>query len=77
MRRLRWKGLPMRLTNECLSPFETTNCLERHLARLLPHIYKRRLRGIVEAAPSWVTEEILSASERIGDRRAALWMSES
>jgi hypothetical protein len=26
--------------------------------------YKRRLRGIVKLAPTWVSEEILSASER-------------
>jgi hypothetical protein len=31
----------------------------------------------VEAAPSWVSEEILSASERIGDDRAVLWLSEN
>ena len=45
--------------------------------RLLLYVYKRRLRGIVEAAPTWVGEEILSASERIGDQRAALWMSDN
>jgi hypothetical protein len=37
----------------------------------------KRLRAIVEAAPSWVTEEILSASEHIWDKQAALWMSEN
>jgi hypothetical protein len=37
--------------------------------------YKRRLCGIVEIAPAWVSEEILSASEQIGDDRAALWIS--
>ena len=35
----------------------------------------KRLRGIVTAAPAWVSEEILSASERIGDTRAAQWVS--
>jgi hypothetical protein len=39
---------------------------------LLLTTYKRRLRGIVEAAPSWMTEEILNTSERIGDGRAPL-----
>ena len=35
---------------------------------LLP-AYKRRLRAIVESAPTWVSEEILSASEHIeGDK---------
>jgi len=28
-------------------------------------------------APAWVAEEILSASERIGDRRAVLWFGEN
>jgi len=39
--------------------------------------YKRRLRAIVKVAPAWVTEEILSASERIGDKRAGLRLSEN
>jgi hypothetical protein len=32
---------------------------------------------IVEAVPPWVAEKILSASERIGDDRAAVWMSDN
>lgn len=47
------------------------------LAHLLQAAYKRRLRAIVETVPPWVTEEILSASERIEDQRAALWISEN
>ena len=39
--------------------------------------YKCRLRAIVKDAPTWVSEEILSASEHIGDKRAVLWMSEN
>jgi len=39
--------------------------------------YKRRLRAIVKVAPARVSEEILSASEHIGDKRMALWMSDS
>jgi len=39
--------------------------------------YKRRLRGIVAAAPDWLAEEILSASEHIGDDRAVLWVSKN
>ena len=35
---------------------------ERALARLLIAAYKRRLGGIVKLAPTWVSEEILSAS---------------
>jgi hypothetical protein len=37
---------------------------ERALARLLMAAYKRRLRAIVAAAPAWVSEEMLSTSER-------------
>ena len=46
------------------------------VARLLLVVYKRRLRAIVKVAPAWVSEEILSASEKIGDKRAVLWISE-
>ncbi|MCK4472258.1 MAG: hypothetical protein KAW49_10780 [Anaerolineae bacterium] len=60
---------------EALGTIEPTGPFERALARLLLAAYKRRLRAIVEAAFGWVSEEILSASERIGDDRAALWMS--
>jgi hypothetical protein len=62
---------------EGLSEIEPSGPIERFIAGLLLAAYKRRLRGIVEAAPAWVTEEILSASERIGDDRVALWMSEN
>ncbi len=62
---------------EALSTIEPTGPIEQALAGLLLADYKRRLRAIVEAAPAWVSEEILSASERIGDDRAALWMSEN
>jgi len=47
------------------------------LAYLLLAAYKRRLRAIVKVAPAWVSEEILSASERIGDKRAVLWTSKN
>jgi hypothetical protein len=40
-------------------------------------MYKRRLRRIVKAVPAWVSEAIPSASERIRDRRAVVWMSEN
>ena len=62
---------------EAMGTIEPTNRLERKLAGLLLHLYKRRLRGIVEAVPDWVAEEILSTSEHIGDDRAVLWMSEN
>jgi hypothetical protein len=62
---------------EALATIEPTNRLGRKLARLLLYVYKRWLRGIVAAAPAWVSEQILSASEHIGDQRAALWMTEN
>ncbi len=52
---------------------EALGIIERALVGLLQAAYKRRLRGIVEVAPSWVTEEILSTSERIGSDRTVLW----
>jgi hypothetical protein len=62
---------------EKLSEIEPGGPIERFIAGLLLAAYRRRLRGIVEVAPAWVVEEILSASQRIGDDRAALWMSEN
>jgi hypothetical protein len=52
---------------EALGTIEPTGPFERALARLPMAAYKRRLRAIVASAPAWVGEEILSASERIGD----------
>jgi hypothetical protein len=57
---------------EALGTIEPTGPFERALAWLLQAAYKRRLRAIVEPAPAWVGEEVQSASERIGDRRAVL-----
>jgi len=51
---------------EALGTIEPAGSIERALARLLLAGYKRRLRGIVGVVPAWVTEEILSASERPG-----------
>jgi hypothetical protein len=62
---------------EALGTIEPTGPFERALARLLMAAYKRRLRAIVKVVPTWVSEEILSASEHIGDDRAVLWMSEN
>jgi hypothetical protein len=62
---------------EGLSEIEPAGPVERFIAGLLLAAYKRRLRGIIEAAPAWVTEEILSASERVGGDRVALCMSDN
>ena len=62
---------------EALGTIEPGGPFERAIAGLLLAAYKRRLRGIVEIAPSWVAEQILSASQHVGDDRAAVWMSEN
>jgi hypothetical protein len=53
------------------SPFE------RALARLIQAAYKRRIQSVVETVLTWMSEEMLSPSECIGDQRAALWTSEN
>ena len=62
---------------EALSTIQPSGPFGRALARLPMAAYKRRLRGIVEIAPPWVGEEILSASQHIGDDRAVLWTSDN
>jgi hypothetical protein len=49
---------------EALGTIQPTGPFGRALARLPMAAYKRRLRAIVAAAPAWVSEEILSTSER-------------
>jgi hypothetical protein len=52
---------------------EPSDLFEQALVRLLLAAHKYRLRAIVEAAPG----EVMSASERIADQRATLWLSEN
>jgi hypothetical protein len=47
------------------------------LARLFMAAYKHRLRATVKDVPAWASEHILSANERIGDRRKALLIREN
>jgi hypothetical protein len=49
---------------EALGTIQPTGLFERALARLLMAAYKRRLRAIVKVVPTWVSEEMLSTSER-------------
>jgi len=63
------------LPNEATDIILPTGRFERWQTRLLQTAYKYRLRGIIRAAPAWVAEQILSASESIGADRAAVWMS--
>ena len=47
-----WTSIARKMT-EALGTIEPTDRLERKLACRLLHLYKRRLRGIVEAVPTW------------------------
>lgn len=62
---------------EALSTIEPSGWFERWQMWLLTAAYKQRLRAIVESVPAWVAEEILSASEHIGEDRAALLISKN
>jgi hypothetical protein len=62
---------------EALETIEPTGPIERTMAVLLLQSYRRRLRGIVASAPTWVSEEIFSASQAIGDDRPVLWISDN
>lgn len=62
---------------EALETIEPTGPIERTMAALLLQTYRRRLRAIVTSAPTWVSEEILSASQEIDDQRSAVWLSEN
>ena len=62
---------------EALETIEPSGPIESAITSLLLKAYRRRLRAMVATAPAWVSEEILSASQRIGDDRAVLWMSEN
>jgi hypothetical protein len=47
---------------EALEAIQATGPLERAVVSLLLQAYRRRLRGLIELAPEWVGEEILSES---------------
>ena len=60
---------------EAMDLITPSSRFERWQSRLLQTAYKYRLRGLIKAAPAWVAEEILSASEHIGEDRTVVWMS--
>jgi hypothetical protein len=62
---------------EALNTIEPTGPIERTMAALLLQTYQRRLRAIVASAPTWVSEEILSASQEIDGQRPAVWLSDN
>ena len=57
---------------EAMDIITPTGWFERWQTRLLQTAYKYRLRGLIKAAPAWVAEQILSASESIGEDRAVV-----
>lgn len=60
-----------------LEALEATGALERPMVGLVLKTYRKRLRAIVATPPPGVSEEILSASERISEDRPAIWLSEN
>lgn len=62
---------------ESLETIDSSGPFESAMTWLLLKAYHQRLRTIVAAAPGWVTEAILSASERMGDDRPARWISQN
>jgi hypothetical protein len=62
---------------ESLESIEPSGPIERMMAALLVQAYRRRLRAIVASAPTWVSEQILSASQEIDDQRPAVWLSDN
>jgi hypothetical protein len=62
---------------QALETIKPSYWVERGIAKILLWFYRRRLRGIIGSAPSWVGEKILSAAEGIGDDSPAVWMSKN
>ncbi len=62
---------------EALETIEPTGPIERVQVWFLLHAYRRQLPAIVGAAPAWLAEEILSASQRVASDRPAVWLSEN
>jgi hypothetical protein len=62
---------------EALESINPTGPIERVQVWFLLQAYRRRLRAIVAAAPAWMAEEILSASQHIEEDWAAVWMSDN
>ena len=57
---------------EALETIEPTGPIERVQVWFLLQAYRGRLRAIVAAAPRWVAEEILTASQQIRADRAVV-----
>jgi hypothetical protein len=55
---------------EAFRALEPSHPFERELTELFQAACRRRLMDIIEGAPPWVADEILSASEQGTDQRA-------
>lgn len=62
---------------EALETIDAVQRDERQTASRLVETYRRGLREIVASALAWVSEEIVSANQRIDDGRWLLWMSDN
>jgi hypothetical protein len=60
---------------ETLEEIEPTWRFEPLLTRLLLEMYRRKLRGIIEAVPDWAKATILGASS--GDKPMVLWVDKN
>jgi hypothetical protein len=70
------QGQALVLAIEALETIEPTGPIERVQVWFLLQAYRRRLRRLIELVPDWLAEEILSASQRIGDDRPPMWRGE-
>ncbi len=57
---------------DALDTIEPRDPFERAVAELLQAAYERCLWAIVAEVPSWVSEEILRSSERIGGQASSV-----
>jgi hypothetical protein len=62
---------------EALETIDPTASIERRMVALLLKTYRCRLGAILASAPTWVSEEILSASQEIDDQRPEVWPSDN
>ena len=58
---------------EALETIDPSASFERAIADVLLKAYRRRLRAIIGAAPTWVGNRIFQVGENILDPRAALF----
>ena len=62
---------------ESIGAIQADWALERLIASLLLALYKRKLRGIIAAAPAWVGEEILGVSGWRESDGETLWRGDN